>query len=507
MKKALGIAIGFGLAALAGSAIIAAPAGPPAGNPILNTSVYQRGAQMNIDTATIRSASISTVTNTPSLTAGVRINGALYNSTGVDTPNQPVWANPLDYGARCNGSYDDSSAIQRAINASSYVQFPPGTCIATDLKFNTNLGNGWNIRGASRGSRGTIIKNDGASPLFASTGTSTFAYFHFSDFTLEQNSVGAGDLIHIENSFVHGTIENIEFTLINPASHFYFGSPKTNASIKIRNIRGTMASAAIVPAFKMITSAGESIFTNDFADMFLNSHANVTAPIFYLDNRDGGIGGYTTFERVIFEVPGGGAVEARSLGNLTFIGCDVADLDPPGPSQAMMLFGKSPFNTLPATDVTFIGSVLTGGSTTHPDIEIESYPTDSQGSLVLINTRASIVKSPDQPIIDIGGIYGRTLMGGTTIFAMNADARITGVRGISATNTRATNLRGSVTFTGSQTKTVTFPTAEPDNSYYIFVTSDKYTESFAVVDKFTTQFTIASSSPTSTAAVQWLLVR
>lgn len=62
--------------------LLAGPSGPPAGNPILNTHIFQKDAEMNITTATIRSVDIGTFTTIPSLPFGIRIDGAVYNSEG-----------------------------------------------------------------------------------------------------------------------------------------------------------------------------------------------------------------------------------------------------------------------------------------------------------------------------------------------------------------------------------------------------------------------------------------
>jgi hypothetical protein len=80
------------------------------------------------------------------------------------------------------------------------------------------------------------------------------------------------------------------------------------------------------------------------------------------------------------------------------------------------------------------------------------------------------------------------------------------VGGLSATTTRAENLRGQVTFTSGSTKAVSFATAEPDASYFITL-GGNVDERFWVTNKATLGFTINSSNATSTAVVDWHLIR
>lgn len=80
------------------------------------------------------------------------------------------------------------------------------------------------------------------------------------------------------------------------------------------------------------------------------------------------------------------------------------------------------------------------------------------------------------------------------------------IQGISSTDTESQNLTGGVTFTSAATKAVTFPIAEPDTSYRVFVSGD-VNETFWVTSKTTSGFTINSSNATSTANVNWFIIR
>lgn len=80
-------------------------------------------------------------------------------------------------------------------------------------------------------------------------------------------------------------------------------------------------------------------------------------------------------------------------------------------------------------------------------------------------------------------------------------------QGISKTSTPANNLSGQATLNaGIGSLVITFPTAEPDASYYIQLTGNGNNVLW-VTNKTTTGFTINRSSTTGTRIVDWLLVR
>jgi hypothetical protein len=80
------------------------------------------------------------------------------------------------------------------------------------------------------------------------------------------------------------------------------------------------------------------------------------------------------------------------------------------------------------------------------------------------------------------------------------------IKSISNGATEANNLRGQVTFASAATKAVSFGTAESDATYFVVITGD-VDENFWVTSKATTGFTINSSNATSTAVVDWVLIR
>lgn len=108
-------------------------------------------------------------------------------------------------------------------------------------------------------------------------------------------------------------------------------------------------------------------------------------------------------------------------------------------------------------------------------------------------------------------------MGGTSASFLDAEIsnpagggiRLTGVKAISATTTRATNFRGKATLAAG-TATVTFPGGvpgqEPDANYHVVATASA-AEAIGVSNKSVTGFTLTSSNAASTATVDWILVR
>lgn len=106
---------------------------------------------------------------------------------------------------------------------------------------------------------------------------------------------------------------------------------------------------------------------------------------------------------------------------------------------------------------------------------------------------------------EIGGVHPNSV-GGVKLHATNdRTLDIITTRGISQTGTPANNLRGTVTL-ASGTATVSFATAEANTSYFIAL-SGNANETFRWGSKTTGGFTISSSNGSSTAAVDWHLIR
>jgi parallel beta-helix repeat protein len=83
---------------------------------------------------------------------------------------------------------------------------------------------------------------------------------------------------------------------------------------------------------------------------------------------------------------------------------------------------------------------------------------------------------------------------------------ISGISGLSTGTTKANNLRGTVTFAGAATASVTFGTNEPDATYFLSISGDTE-ETFWWDTKAAGGFNLNSSNATSTAIVDWMLIR
>lgn len=96
---------------------------------------------------------------------------------------------------------------------------------------------------------------------------------------------------------------------------------------------------------------------------------------------------------------------------------------------------------------------------------------------------------------------------GTRLIGAGTGLAVMLAKSISGTSTEANNLRGQVTFPGdSATVAVDFGTDETDATYFVVVTGNEG-ENFWVTSKATTGFTINSDNVTSTAVVDWVLIR
>lgn len=116
----------------------------------------------------------------------------------------------------------------------------------------------------------------------------------------------------------------------------------------------------------------------------------------------------------------------------------------------------------------------------------------------------AVVDGPE-PGTDVVSLSLRAGGGASLAGASNSSLYQTGVGGISWSTTEAKNLRGTVTLSGG-TAAVTFGTAETNASYYI-ATGCSAAEAISVSSKATTGFTVTSSNGSSTAVVDWVLIR
>ena len=156
------------------------------------------------------------------------------------------------------------------------------------------------------------------------------------------------------------------------------------------------------------------------------------------------------------------------------------------------------------------GSVLTNGI----DFTWTSPSTLTLVNGLLVGQRLGALYSKATTISSVpsGGVVDASLAAGSTIAQLDGCATIaaTGVylhtiQSIGQTSTNGKNLRGTATFAGGTTINVTFPTAEPDTSYFIYLSGNA--AGYVWPSAFTTtQFTINCSVANSNTT-SWLLVR
>jgi hypothetical protein len=141
------------------------------------------------------------------------------------------------------------------------------------------------------------------------------------------------------------------------------------------------------------------------------------------------------------------------------------------------------------------GTVLANSSATYDPLTLK-VPNLGSG-LALANSSGTILGSWRQ------SSGGHTIKGNYSGFT---PMFVSGVQGISLTDTDAKNLRGTKTFITAATAVVTFSPSEPDASYFLAIAGSA-NETFWVTGKGTTGFTINSSNAASTATVTWILIR
>jgi hypothetical protein len=118
--------------------------------------------------------------------------------------------------------------------------------------------------------------------------------------------------------------------------------------------------------------------------------------------------------------------------------------------------------------------------------------------------------SPSDQNLDIVGnglnIYGAQDLTNAGLAIAGSGNTQMKTKGLCGSNTKANNLRGQVTFASAATAAVTFSVAETNNAYFISV-SGSVNETFWVTAKGTGGFTLNSSNASSTAVVDWHLIR
>jgi Pectate lyase superfamily protein len=167
----------------------------------------------------------------------VTFGGAQLNTANVFTQPQtlPVWDiggavfNVKAYGAKGDGSTDDTTAIQAAITAAAVnggtVRFPTGTFIINSGPLTVT---GFKITLVGAGKGATVLSNTGTSDMFTLASAGALSYFNHSKMTLTSgassghiynvsNAAGVGSSIFSELQFNQNNINNAVYNSINKA--------------------------------------------------------------------------------------------------------------------------------------------------------------------------------------------------------------------------------------------------------------------------------------------------
>lgn len=412
-----------------------------------------------------------------------------------------------------------SAAFQAAIDSldgtglkSGEVVISFGRYLITDVQIPTSL-RGLTIRGQGRhdlNQDGTGLFNSGTGAMFTTKGVSTtLSWLTIKNLSMYGDSASAGDMIAPKDTLTTITnlkLKNIYCSLANTASSFLNISGGVIGSLKLTELQIVGAPGFTVSPIKVITKAGQNIFGAIFDDLTLVSNTTATAPFIFMDNRGEGISSDShSFRSIVFETPRGGAIELRSLRRVSYIRMLVADLTT-APTQALFLIGKSTAaGSLSADDHTFIASTIIGGDATNGDIEAENA---ASAEIIIIGCRLGYFNATNQSTTIINSVVANITGSGHVPFWIRAGS-IRGINGLSSTATEALNFKGSATL-ASGTKAVDFTdigsSDEPDAVYAVLISSE-VNETFWVTSKATTGFTINSSNGSSTATVDWILIR
>jgi hypothetical protein len=456
----------------------------------------------------------------------------------------------IDYGADPTGNLDSTTAIQAAIdstNATNGVLFPAGTYLITStldltnktginfygtgmrvttLNFSNISSHGFDMTGADTCSVSEIAINaTGGSPkagilLARELSGSAGGFCKFSRVRLVGWDVGIysyGSELNYYEGVVSANKVALFSNAANPLSYtssFVTIATGGQSNTYLTWMHGQLESVAALDATYDAALVLEDVNSCNFYNPILMSRganlgSNVQIRSFAKNVAFFG-GRLESIGAIGFKIDGLG------VNRLTLQNIDVAPVYP----DAFALVGKG--TTGSVSGLTILGCGMVGANVANlVNLDILTGALlDSTNTNVKVATRFGGVVVEGNPttwtlpadregvVVQSQGrtwLFDRTQLGGPLLTDKGTLEGIAGLSG-SADNTRSYNLRGSATFATSSTVAVAFTTNEVDAVYKLSI-SGNANETFWITSKATTGFTINSGNGSSTATVDWVLIR
>jgi hypothetical protein len=392
-----------------------------------------------------------------------------------------------DFGAKGDGTTDDTTAIQAALTAGAgnKIIFPTGTYkVTATLTVSTGTSIEFNGNNASINYTGTGACLQGASVKYITI-------------TRPNITLSSADTSAIGIQFLGGWFIKIDHPIITGVSG------QTGINIVSSNVGALGWGSYMIEIFQpYLNSMTYGIKTSkQTSDTVSNTHISVydgwgngtTYPLYFRNVNTFNIYGFTPEGCVDGLNVASSASGFIHLGEAQYSGYAVNFTANTCSSMSVFLpslIGGTAINTTYYNPNTYLSNSyrLNGSS----DGTISNY----YYSIASTYTYGQAVTETAN-----GGGYDRTLR----TYDNDKLQRLYNVGSISAGGTVGTNLRGTATFAAATTKAVTFGTAEPDASYYVTLSGNAAGYCW-VTSKSTTGFTINCSASNSNA-VDWILIR